>query len=377
MRGHIETRSASSHSVVIELDPDPMTGKRKRIYRAVKGGREEAEIEMAAMITDLQRGTYVEPERTLFADFLRRWLEENCKPRLRPKTIQGYGICIENHIVPMLGQIRIKDLRPLHFQSLYTRLLKKGLSKRSVQLVHVVCHAAMKQALRWQMVYRNPVDAVEPPRPEKRKMRALDSEEFLRLIAFTAGTPIEYLVLVAAHTGLRRGELLALQWQDVDFEHAELHVQHGMVKIRGEVIINTPKSGRGRSVPLTSDAAHVLKLLKIKSGGNRYVFAREDGRPLDPSTVSDRFERIAKAAGFEGLRFHDLRHTCASILLENGVHLKATQELLGHSSVSVTGDIYSHVRPAQLRAAADTLQKALRRRFGDDLPVKPATSKKR
>ncbi|MGB9866578.1 MAG: tyrosine-type recombinase/integrase [Bacillota bacterium] len=362
VRYHLEKRYKSSWTIVIDVGIDPATGKRKRITRSVKGTKRQAEQVAQQLVAELQQGTYVKPQKITLADYLRQWLEVACVPRLSPKTIQGYRTCIENHIIPALGLLPVSEVVPLHLQTLYSSLLDTGLSNRTVELVHTVLHAALKQAVKWQLIPRNPADAVEPPRPARPEIHVLKPEQVPALLDAARGSPIEALVIVALSTGLRRGELLALRWEDVDLKAGIIYVRRNLIRVDKQLIEKAPKTKRGqRSVPVPRMALEVLRNLSMRSeatGPNDYVFCRQGGLPLDPSTVTHQFARIAKKMGFEGLRFHDLRHTHATLLLSQGVHPKVVQERLGHETITTTIDTYSHVIPTlqeQARRALDAV----------------------
>lgn len=341
-----------------EVHPD--TGEHVRLSKTWKNvAKLEAEQLTALWYADVMRGTYVKPSKLTLAEYLETWLAERCVPRLAPKTIEGYRICVYKHIVPSIGEMKLSALKPLHLQSLYSRLLAQGLSKRTVEYVHAVLHASLKQAVKWQVLERNPAEATEPPRPQRQEAESLSQEQvqpFLQAVKDIQPSLYE-LVFVALTTGLRRGELLALRWEDVDFEHDMLRVRRSLVKIKGEIINKTPKSGKGRSVPLIEDVSRLLKELRLRTP-HELVFCYRDGAPLDPSTVTHQFLQIVRKAGYGNLTFHGLRHSFATILLENDTNLKVTQELLGHSNEAITANIYSHVKPTLIKDAQGTLERA-------------------
>lgn len=361
MKGRLVKRSKVSWTIIIEAGRDPATGKRKRIYKAVRGNKTQAKQVMEQLLAELQQGTYVKPEKITLAEYLNEWLETACKPRLAPKTIEGYKICIERHITPALGQIYLSELQPMHIQILYGDLLEKGLSKRTVELVHTVLRAALKQAVKWQMISRNPADATEPPRPKRPEVRTLSPAELNRLLEEAQSSPIADVILVAAYTGMRRGEVLALQWEDIDFVRRIIYVQRNLVRVGGEFIVKPPKTQRGlRQVPV--DDGVIERLAELKEQAiSKWVFSRADGSPLDPSTVTHQFKRVAEQAGFPDLRFHDLRHTFATILLTQGIQAKVVQELLGHESITTTIDTYTHVVESLQKQAANAFGNALKR----------------
>ncbi|MEW6047865.1 MAG: tyrosine-type recombinase/integrase [Bacillota bacterium] len=369
----------SNWTIVIDLGRDPATGKRKRLVRGFKGAKREAEQELARLLVEYEQGTQVQPSRMTVAEYLRRWLQDYCSVNLRPRTYQGYRMYVERHLIPNLGQIELGKLLPMHLQSFYSKALREGrldgkggLSPRSVQLIHRILHEALDHAVKWQLVPRNVADAVEAPRPRRPEMKALDPAGVRALLKAAEGHPDEVLIHLAIFTGLRRGELLALRWEDVDLERRVLHVRQALTKLQGKIVFQEPKSHKSRrTVALAPGTVALLRAHKRRQAENRLrlgaeyhdrglVFCRENGEPLDPSTITHRFAALAKRAGFPGLRFHDLRHTHATLLLAQGVHPKVVQERLGHEDISTTLNTYSHVLPGLQEQAAARLEDLLR-----------------
>lgn len=364
---HLEKRYKSSWTIVIDLGRDPATGKQKRIYRSAKCSKKQAEQEAIRLVAEIQQGTYVEPDKTTIAEYLRHWVKTYCEPSLADSTSRGYLGTIEKHVVPEIGSIRLQELQPIHLQALYARLLEKGLSPRMAQLTHAILHRALKHAVLWQMLQRNPADAVQPPKPKRPETKALTKDDVERLLKALEGHRDYALVYTAIYTGMRRGELLAIRWSDVELEAGVITVEQGLVITRRGVEFSQPKTvGSRRSVPIPKSVCDVLKrhrkeqLQQRLAAGPTWhdsdlVFASPDGRPQNPATFSGRFGYTMKQLGFAGLRFHDLRHTHASLLLSLGVHPKVIQERLGHTVITTTMDIYAHVMPTLQRHAAEGL----------------------
>jgi len=268
---------------------------------------------------------------------------------LAPSTVANYRSMIERHIIPALGHLPLSALQPLHLQELYLDRLERGrvrggggVSRRTVVLIHTVLQAALKQAVKWQLLSRNPADAVDVPRRQRSKVRTLNDEELARFLEPVSGHRDEHLIRMALYTGVRRGELLALKWEDVDLDAKVLRVRHGLVRAGGEMHLSGPKTRKSRrQIALSDTAVALLKEIRRSQTeqklrlGPRYqdhghVFCNPDGSLIDPSSVTHRFTKLARAAGFLGLRFHDLRHTHASLLLMQGIHPKVVQNRLGH-----------------------------------------------
>jgi integrase len=294
--------------------------------------------------------------------FLIRWLEDTAKQTVRQTTYACYESTIRLHIVPEIGHIRLSSLTPMHLQDLYARKLDEGLSPRSVQIIHAVLHRALKQAHRWGMVSHNTAAAVDRPRAPKKQMHYLTPSEVSRFWHVAAGNRFYALYVLAVTTGMRQGELLGLQWIDVDLAQALLTVRRSLTNIKGTIALGEPKSAAGsRYIALPQIAVRALdehreRMLAEGLASSPWVFCDTVGGPIHRQNLVRRsFKPLLQKAGLPDIRFHDLRHTAATLLLFQGVHPKVVQEILGHSQISVTLDTYSHVLPALHRDAADKL----------------------
>jgi integrase len=297
---------------------------------------------------------------------------EAAKPSLRPKTWMQYTQIVRQHIIPNLGSIKLKDLRPDHIQSFYAAKQETGTSIRTVRLIHAVLHRALTQALRWGLITRNPSDAVDKPQPRRQEMRVLDADQAKLLLKAAEGDRLEALYHLAITTGLRQGELLGLRWSDLNWQTGRLHVQRQVQRITGQgLVFSEPKSDAGRRlVKLGSAVLDKLRAHRDRQeqerlfAGERWqennlIFPSAFGTPMDPRNLSRQFKHLPKRAGLPDIRFHDLRHTAATLMFQQGVHPKIVQERLGHSSISITLDTYSHVLPSLQEDAADKLDTLL------------------
>jgi integrase len=308
-------------------------------------------------------------------EYLPRWLEDSVKSNVRPRTLDNYRMHVRHHIVPALGRIKLKALSPAHVQGFYRSKLDAGLTPSTVRYMHAILHRALKQALRWGLVSRNVTEAVDPPKPQYKEVNALSPTEVKTLLSMAQGERLEALYIVAVHTGLRRGELLGLRWDDVDFEAGKLRVTRQLQMMRdGSGLVFSPlknaKKGR-RTIRLTATAVEALRSHrarqaeeKLKAGSlygdQGLIFATGIGTPLNASNMMYRsFKPLLKRAGLPPIRFHDLRHTAATLLLSKGVHPKFVQELLGHATISQTMDTYSHVLPGMGDQTAAAMESAL------------------
>jgi integrase len=290
---------------------------------------------------------------------------------VKPTTYESYERMIGNHIKPALGNRKLKNLAPDHVQYFYQKKLDSGLAPGTVRLMHGILHKALEQAVRWGIVPRNVCNATTPPKPNPEEIRPLDAEQARRLLEASCGNRLEALYVLAVTAGLRIGELLGLKWEDIDLDAETLHVRRTRSQGKAGPTFTTPKNGKGRSIRLTGRAVEALKAHKAAQNAERLklgdlwednglVFCTTAGRPLDFRNVATAsFKRLLEKAGLPDIRFHDLRHTCATLLLSRGHHPKLVQELLGHSSVAMTLDRYSHVLPGMGDQTAAAMEAAL------------------
>lgn len=306
------------------------------------------------------------------AQYLERWLTEAVRHSVRPKTYMNYELCVRR-LLPYLGRVRMRALAPEHIQQALGKLLDGGLSPRTVRQVHMVLRCSLKQAVLWRLLASNPSDAVKPPRAERKEMRTLSEEEVKRLLAATAGTRHHPLWIFLVTTGVRLGEALALRWSDVETSEARVTIRRSLQRqSRGAgLVFVEPKSSRGRrTVPLPPQTVAVLAVHRKELDREReqagdswqendLVFPSPIGHPRDMAYLSFTFHRGLASAGLPRLRIHDLRHTAATHLLNNRVHPKVVQDLLGHSTIAITLDTYSHVLPALAKEASALMSSLL------------------
>ena len=378
MRGHIVNRYSGSYTIVLNLGIDPSTGKRKQQWVSIKGTKKDAEKKLAEMLHQLDTGTFIKPSKTTLAEYLERWLEDYAKPNLGPRTFEGYKSIIYRHIIPKLGNLALTQLKPEHLQRYYSEKLtngrynKKGaLSQTTVSHHHTCLHRALKMALKWGLIGRNPADAVTSPRPLRSEMQTMNEDEVQTFLRVARSTPYYQIFYLVLFTGMRRSELLALRWCDVDLVMSEISVSRSLHHLLdGSMVIRQPKTARGRrQIALPPSVSLLLREYKEKQAlehvllgttlrEDDMVFSHPDGKPLLPDTISHAWVRIVKRSGLKHYRLHDGRHTHASLLLKQNVHPKIVQERLGHASISTTLDLYSHVTPGLQEAAAALFDKA-------------------
>ena len=351
--GNIRQRSKRKDSWTIQvfLGQDSETGKRDFHSETIRGTKAEAQRRLRELLAEVERKTFVRPTNVTLEAFLDRWLDEYGESRLRSRTIGGYRSYIARYVPGWLSRKRVVDVRAEDISRFEMNLRRGGgeggraLSGRTVLQMHRILSSAFTYAVRQGVVGRNVVTAVEPPRIERFEGGALEWDDVGRLLGVIEEGVFRTLVLLALQTGLRRSELLGLQWRDVDFARRQLSVRRARVRVKGVGLrVEGTKSGKSRVVDVPEDSVEAL-LGMGKGEGHGFVFGNEDGVGWDPDWVTRRFKVYVDRAGFLGFRFHDLRHTHASLMLAGGVHLKIVSERLGHSGIGITGDLYSHVLP--------------------------------
>ncbi|MBA7672620.1 putative prophage phiRv2 integrase [subsurface metagenome] len=382
MRGHIVKRYKNSYSIVLNLGIDPTTGKRKQQWVSVKGTKKGAEKRLSELLNQLDNGTFMKPGKTTLGEFLERWLNEYAWPNLAPKTAEGYESITRQHLIPQLGNITLTQLKPEHIQRYYSEKLsggrcdgKGGLSPRTVRHHHVTLHKALQCAVKWRLLSRNPADTIDLPHCQRSEMRIMDEEDIHVFLEAAESTPYYALFHMALFTGMRRSELLALRWCDIDLLLCQAYVTRTLHHLRdGNIVYRAPKTAKGRRmIALPPSTALILGEHKEKQEATRVqlgiplkdedlVFSDLNGRPLLPDTVSHAWTKLAKRTGLGNIRLHDARHSHASLMLKTGTHPKIVQERLGHSSIQITLDTYSHIAPGLQEAAADHFDKLVSHR---------------
>jgi integrase len=366
MRGHITKRGKNSYTIVLSLGIDPATGKRKQQWVSVKGTKKDAEKRLSELLTQLDTGGFVRPSKTTLGEYLDQWVKDYCQANLAPTTAQTYQFFVKRHIKPALSKVTLTQLKPEHLQHLYTDKLSTGLGKRSVRYIHITLHKALKDAVKLGMIARNPADAVTPPRVQRSEMQTWDEDEIKTFLEAIKDSPYYALFYTALYTGMRRNELLGLRWSDIDIPLSLVYVNRSLLLLKnGEITFRTPKTSKGRrAIDLPPSLTLLLKeyrekqaldraMLGIPITDNDLVFSQYDGKPLLPDSVTHAWIKLVRRAGVKPIRLHDTRHTMASLMLKQGVHPKIVQERLGHASIQITLDTYSHVAPGLQKAAAE------------------------
>ena len=372
--GSIRQRTKGSWQVRYD-GPSDANGNTPKISETVRGSRRDAERALRERVGIIEDGTYVEKSKETVTGFMERWLTIYASTNTTPRTQQGYRGNVTRYITPAIGSVALQILRPQHIQQMYSDMLDRGLSARTVLHVHRVLREALGHAVKWGSLARNPADASTPPRPQRRELRMWDIETIHDFIDAAQDSPNCDFYHLALLTGMRRGELCGLKWEDVDLTSGKLMVVRTLQRIYGKGLQEgQPKTGKSRrSIALGQEAVKLLHEIRCRQIEHRlkagplwqnagYVFAQADGRPVDPDALTHHFEAIVRKAGLPHLTLHGLRHAHATLLLTAGVHPKVVSERLGHSNIAITMDTYSHVLPGLQEAAAQALDERLVRK---------------
>lgn len=331
-------------------------GTRKVFY-----GKKQSEViaKLDEAANDLRRGMLTVGENVTLQEYLENWLENIHKPVIRLSTYLNYRKLIKNYLVPGLGKVKVQKLTPQLVQAFYSKKIRDGLSPKTVNNVHVLLHKALDNAVKWNMLPRNVCDAVTPPRIPRKEKNVLTREQAHTLLKEVKAHRLEALLTLAVTTGMREGELLALRWQDIDLEHGSLQVKRAVTYLKEYGYVESePKTAKSqRTIKLPVFVVSILLTHRLQQKEQKQevgttwidkglVFTNAQGYYLSPSTLLKMFKRFLVSIGLPSMRFHDLRHSAATILLAMNTHPKVVQEILGHSQIAMTLDVYSHALPS-------------------------------
>lgn len=350
-------------------------GKRQYLNKTIKGKKKDAQDYLSKTLTAISSGTFVEPSPLSLKGYLEKWLDTAARPRVSERTFSGYCYLVTQYVEPStLAGIKLSDVRPLNIQKLYSDMLERGLSARTVRYLHAVLNSALKQAVKWGMLARNSAEAVDLPKQARKEMRAFSPREATEFLKSAAQDRWSVLFAFALATGMRPEEYLGLQWKDVDLERGNVMVRRALIwREAGGWYFSEPKTARSRrSIPLPSTTVRALAEHKRKQSEEKLkmgpvyqqhdlVFATPEGGPLAPRNLKRRHFRpiLERAKLPSDFRLYDLRHSCATLLLAAGEHPKVVSERLGHATITLTLDVYSHVLPTMQEAASEKLEKML------------------
>lgn len=381
-RGSIRPRKGKAGNVTYEVridcGIDPATGKRKQESATYKT-KKEAEREMNRLLVEIERGGVPDTSKATTGEYLTHWLATYAKTNTRPTTYASYEIYTKTHLIPAFANVPLTKLQPAHLNALYAAKLvggrkdgkPGGLSPRTVRYLHSIMRESLQHAFQLGMVYRNVADAVKPPRAVRPQVKVWDGQQARAFLAVADTSAYGPLWRVLLATGMRRGEALGVRWQDIDLVRGTLTVRQTLVDVQGAVSFGEPKTASGRrTIALDPDTLAVLKAHRKAQAAARLAvgplwrdydlaFTTAEGNWIHPRSVARSFALLVTKAKVPRIPLHGLRHTSATLLLQQNVHPKVVSERLGHSSIGITLDTYSHVLPGMQQAAADAIGAAL------------------
>ncbi len=361
MTGHIRRRGERSWELKFDLGTDPLTGKRKTRFHSFKGTKREAEAELVRLKAGVDRGEYVDPSKLTLTQFLDRW-EGWAGGQVSPKTLERYKELTKHHVRPHLGAMRLQKLRTVNFAELYGKLQKPkaeegaGLAPRTVGHVHRLMNRAMSLALKWSMIVNNPVASAEPPRVERREIKILAPDQVEVMLHGLRGHRLYLVAIILLATGMRRGEVAALRWGDLDLDRGKIRVERSLEQTNAGLRFKPAKTEAGRreiGVPASIVAelrAHWrrqqeerLALGLGKASDDDLVFARHDGSTWPPDSLTADWARTLRMLKLPIVTLHALRHTHVSHLIASGLDVVTVSRRIGHSKPTVTLNVYAHL----------------------------------
>lgn len=364
-------KNGVSWELVAELPRDPITHKRNRRYRTVTCTSEkEAKKALRDFLSEVEGGMYVATNRTTVSQWVQTWLTVYAAPNNSPTTTDRYRGLIRRYIDPTIGNMALQDLNTIQIQA-WVNSLKispssgKPLSASTIKHAYNIVSEAMDKAVLAEIIVKSPCNGVSLPKGEKKEAVVYDQEQMKLLVATAKGTDMELVIDMELCLGLRRGELLGLEWDDIDWENKTIKIIRTRVIANNEVIVKPPKTPKSiRTLDLPDQLLEKLRLHKAQCAarhlrmGKRYtatefIFVHPDGQPIYPEYLTQKLTKLQKKADLPHCRFHDLRHLCASIMLLQGVNVKVAQQILGHKDINTTLNIYSHVLPSSVKEASD------------------------
>lgn len=372
--GSISKRKDGTWQAAVTIGRDEK-GRQKRQYFYGKT-RSEVNKKLTKAINELNTGTFIDKSISPTLEmWLHTWLWEYKKNNIKSKTFEQYETILRVHAIPRIGNIKVSDLKPEHLQKVYNEMYDNDISARTVKILNTVLHGALKQAVKNNLVFRNVTESVSLPKDKPKEMRVLTPQEQKKLMKILQDDRMGNMYLFALFTGLRRGEILALKWSDVDWEQKIIRIERALSRVKDysdskektKLVVEEPKTLKSkRIIPLFDYLIEILenqkkqqKIDKDKSYGmyedNDIIFATDLGLMIDPGNFNRKFYKLVKKADIPHANPHCMRHTFATRGLESGIDLKTMQELLGHSSITVTGDTYTHVLLDKKKAEMDKL----------------------
>ena len=345
-----------SYEITVEGEKNLLTGKRNRVYKTIRGSKKEAKALMRQMMADMDRGIAMKKLPKKISEWMDEWVELYL-PNIEETTKIGYRTKIANYIKPAIGDIYLQSLRAEHIQKMVNDMIARELSPKNIRDTYNNINAAMKKALALRMIPYNPCEGVVLPKLKRYKANVYDIKMIHHLLDVAEGTDMYLPILLCVTAGLRRGELLALRWDNVDFKNSLIQIRSNMVRGEEDFIIKAPKSEAGiRDIRLGEEVMAILRQERVKymtdlleRGSNfqnlGFVIRQHDGAPIRPDSMTRKWTRFIEANSLPRIRFHDLRHSNATALIQAGVNPRVVQQRLGHADVNITLNTYTHVLP--------------------------------
>jgi integrase len=351
-----------------------VTGKRRTATATVRGTRKDAERELTRLLRTADTGEHVDPSRMTVGQWLELWLD-TIRAEVSPKTHESYTEIVRCYLKPAFGNTRLDKLAPPEIQkasNAWTRQDGKPLSPRTRRYIHVILKSSLARAVEQNIIARNPADVLRPPRIEKKEITTHTVEQSASLLESIRHLHVYWPILLAVTSGMRRGEILAIRWKNIDLERGVARVVQSLEQTKEGLRFKDAKTHQNRAINLPPFVVEELRRLKlyqaeqllgigVRQTGETLVCCREDGEPKQPASVTGEFARLRnKIKHLPRVRFRDLRHSHATQLLADGVHPKIAQERLGHSTITTTMDLYSHVTDTMQADAAARVDAAFR-----------------
>ena len=366
IRKRIDSTGKTSYQITVEGDRDPVSGKRNRHYETVHGTKKQAEAIMRRMIQDMESGGLSVPSSMTVSSWVTEWLE-NFRPNIEATTRDGYQEKIKNYITPYFGRIPLKDLKTEYIQQWVNSLQAQGLTAKTIRNAYNVLNPALKKAVVMRKIPYNPSDGVELPKLVRPDVDVYDPELCKRAVKAAEGTDMYLIVLLEVTVGLRRGELIALRWPNVDLDAGVIHICENTVRANGGTITKEPKSKAGnRNITIGAEVIKALREAREEYDADRkalgkgfhddgYVIRQKNGEQFKPDSITQKWRRFETQNGLPHIKFHGLRHSNATALIQAGVNPKVVQQRLGHADVSITLNTYTHVTAHMDQEAATKL----------------------
>jgi integrase len=371
MKGYIRKRG-SKWSYTVDVGKDPRTGKRKQKSQSGFKTKKEAQAALAELVNTVEKGNYTEPVKKKFKEFTMNYMENMYRNRVKRTSYETAHNIVVTHIIPFFGDVDLNDVDQFLVHEFYQLKQKEGYSSAYVQRMHEMIRLILRVAYKWEVLHKDIASMLEPPRLIKKEMKVWTIDQVNTFLKFTKHSRYHPIYFLAAYTGMRKGEILGLTWDDVNFEERTISINKTLAHPGKEYFLQSPKTKNSiRTIYIDDDIIKVLRkqkikqnLEKLKYGGvykeHNMVFAQETGEFVPPQGVNGLFARFIGQANLPRIRFHDLRHTHATILLLMGTNPKLVADRLGHSTVQITLDTYSHVLPSMKQDLTEQFSKMMK-----------------